>query len=427
MNTKRDHRRVVSWLGTLLALWGLACAPVAQAVPSFARQTGMQCVACHTTIPELNAFGRQFKLTGYTIAATEQIKTESDLSLNSLAPLSLMLQVGLTHVSKTQADTQNNDIQFPQQLSLFYAGRITPSIGIFSQMTYDQPSDKFNWDNTEVRYAATRDNLVYGATLNNAPTVEDLWNTHGIWGFPWVGSGTAPTPAAAPLIDRLAQDSIGVGGFGMLDSKFYGDVTLYRSAHLGQSQPDGTSANTISGVAPYWRLAWQNYFGSDMVMVGTYGMRAEIMPAGVSGPKDQFTDVAADAQYERPIGVNALTVHASYLRERMKLDATDPGSSTANANFARLDATFHFKTAAAFSAGYQAISGDTSAYWGTASGKPDSKAFVFEASYLPWQNTKFVVQYTAYTKFDGARNDYDGAGRGASDNNTLYLLAWFLL
>ncbi|MDA3889455.1 MAG: hypothetical protein PF443_11815, partial [Allgaiera sp.] len=38
----------------------------AHAVPSFARQTGMTCNACHTTIPELTAFGRQFKMGGYT-------------------------------------------------------------------------------------------------------------------------------------------------------------------------------------------------------------------------------------------------------------------------------------------------------------------------------------------------------------------------
>jgi hypothetical protein len=31
-----------------------------------------------------------------------------------------------------------------------------------------------------------------------------------------------------------------------------------------------------------------------------------------------------------------------------------------------------------------------------------------------------------YTKFNGARNNYDGSGRNASDNNTLYLLAWLV-
>ncbi|HVC28149.1 MAG TPA: hypothetical protein VNF48_01215, partial [Gammaproteobacteria bacterium] len=39
----------------------------AQAVPSFARQTGLACNACHTVAPQLNAFGRYFKLHGYVL------------------------------------------------------------------------------------------------------------------------------------------------------------------------------------------------------------------------------------------------------------------------------------------------------------------------------------------------------------------------
>jgi hypothetical protein len=37
------------------------------AVPSFARQTGMACAACHTVFPELTPFGREFKLNGYVL------------------------------------------------------------------------------------------------------------------------------------------------------------------------------------------------------------------------------------------------------------------------------------------------------------------------------------------------------------------------
>ncbi len=41
----------------------------AHALPSFARQTGQNCVACHAggQFPELTPYGRLFKLTGYTI------------------------------------------------------------------------------------------------------------------------------------------------------------------------------------------------------------------------------------------------------------------------------------------------------------------------------------------------------------------------
>ena len=41
------------------------------------------------------------------------------------------------------------------------------------------------------------------------------------------------------------------------------------------------------------------------------------------------------------------------------------------------------------------------------------------------QNISIGAQYTAYDKYQGASNNYDGAGRNASDNNTLLLYAWF--
>src|SRR6516165_2642940 len=39
----------------------------AQALPSFARQTGQPCGTCHTDFPALTPFGRRFKLIGYTV------------------------------------------------------------------------------------------------------------------------------------------------------------------------------------------------------------------------------------------------------------------------------------------------------------------------------------------------------------------------
>jgi hypothetical protein len=38
--------------------------------------------------------------------------------------------------------------------------------------------------------------------------------------------------------------------------------------------------------------------------------------------------------------------------------------------------------------------------------------------------TQFALQYTFYSRFNGARHNYDGSGRSAADNNTLYLLLW---
>jgi hypothetical protein len=42
--------------------------------PSFARQTGMACEACHTVYPELTHFGRVFTPNGYILTNVKQVR-----------------------------------------------------------------------------------------------------------------------------------------------------------------------------------------------------------------------------------------------------------------------------------------------------------------------------------------------------------------
>ena len=66
---------------------------------------------------------------------------------------------------------------------------------------------------------------------------------------------------------------------------------------------------------------------------------------------------------------------------------------------------------------------------GSKSGLPNTNGVILQAEYLPpiWERrSKIVVQYTIYSNFNGAGSDYDGSGRSASDNNTLYLLVWLM-
>src|SRR6516162_1804721 len=63
----RKLRLATVGAGLLASLATAGFAPPAQALPSFARQTGQPCGTCHTDFPALTPFGRRFKLRGYTI------------------------------------------------------------------------------------------------------------------------------------------------------------------------------------------------------------------------------------------------------------------------------------------------------------------------------------------------------------------------
>ena len=61
---------------------------------------------------------------------------------------------------------------------------------------------------------------------------------------------------------------------------------------------------------------------------------------------------------------------------------------------------------------------------GSALGSPNSSGFIGQAGFWPMQNIELTAAYTAYTKFNGASHNYDGAGRNASANNSVYVALW---
>jgi len=58
---------------------------------------------------------------------------------------------------------------------------------------------------------------------------------------------------------------------------------------------------------------------------------------------------------------------------------------------------------------------------GSANGDPRGAGYAVNFSVWPMQNLQLAAQYTGYTRFNGAAINYDGAGRNASGNNTVYL------
>ena len=222
----------------------------------------MPCSQCHTVAygPALPAYGRQFKLNGYVWGDAKQV----------IPPLALMIQGGFTHTSKDQIDQPAphfavNDNLSVDQVSAFYGGRITSQVGAFVQVTYSGEERHYHWDNLDVRYArsATIGNtgLVFGISVNNNPTVQDLWNSTPAWGFPYISSALAPTPSAAPVLaGGLAQRVLGATAYAMVDDHLYLEAGAYRGLSDRWLSRAGIGADAnphLDGLSPYWRATWQ--------------------------------------------------------------------------------------------------------------------------------------------------------------------------
>eukprot|EP01037_Dinobryon_pediforme_P013158 gene13158-13262_t len=449
-------------LSTLCGAGILAAAIVANiqpaaAVPSFARQTGQPCAACHTAFPELTPFGRRFKLGGYTLEGGD----------SKLPAFSVMDQATFTNYAKgldAPAGTTygppapnggfktNNNVDLTQQTSLFYAGKVYGNLGAFVQTTFANGYTRnVSLDLTDIRYADSvklgGSDVVYGLTLNNAPGVQDVWNTTPQWNFPYIKSIFSLSPAASTLIEGFgSSQTAGAGAYIFAHDLVYAELSAYGTlpprtqTTLGVSPPDPT--NTIKGLAPYWRLAIEPNWGEHSLMIGTFGMYTNIAPGRIYGiGTDKIADIGFDSQYQWIGDMHAITARASYIHESQKLDASSAFSGT-NAknhlNSFRSSVSYIYDHTISITGGYFSITGspDAAVYGNNVNNSPNSAGYIFDVAYLPfshgapgpwpWINTRIGVSYTGYTKFDGGSSNIDGLGRRARDNNTTMLYASFL-
>lgn len=417
-------------------------------VPGYSRQTGLPCNTCHFQFPQLTPFGRQFKLNGYTMTGLTPIQNPHDstqrrnLALNPISPFSAMFVTSLTRMEKRVSGTQNPTVALPQQASIFLAAGLTPKVGIFAQFTYAATEGTFGIDNVDLRYAdhttlAGKD-LLFGVTLHNNPTTQDVFNTAPAWSWPFIGTEGAPSPSSSPMVQgALGQKVAGLGAYSLWNNMLYSEFTLYGSAQQGAAQPaDSSAREVLRHVAPYGRVVLLRDLGAGHVSLGAFGMDAKMYVEGVGGPADRFTDVGADIQYEsRSSGDRLWILRSAFVHERQQSDAAFESESATLAkrslNDFRVSATWMPSATFGYTLGGFMTSGTSDALFyapepvgGSRTGSPNSSGGIAEVVTNPWQNVRVGLQYTRYFRFNGASGNYDGSGRSAHDNNNLYLYSW---
>ena len=432
------------FLASLLVLTSviLLNSPNAEAMPSFSRQTGQACSTCHTQSfgPNLTPFGRDFKLSGYTMGGG------SDASAK-LPPVSAMIEGSFTNTRHDQTDVpagynKNNNFTF-DQASLFYAGRVYDKIGAFSQLTFDGVSDRLALDNTDIRFADQLDlfdtPITYGISVNNNPTVQDLWNTTPAWGFPYTGSALQPTPGTTALLDGALSTQVGgATAYTMINNLLYleagGYASLANNMQKGLGVADAAQQQ-IDGAAPYWRAALQHDWKGHFLSLGHYGMIADVFPGrDRSNGTDHYTDVAVDATYQFMGNTKHIfETKTTYIYEDQKLTASRLAGGV-DSNAKTYLTTFKFNTAYTFDQTYGATfaynrttgSKDTALYSDFGLTRPNSEFYTAELVYVPFGkstsysnllNLRTSLQYIGYSKFNGTNSL-------ASENNTFMVNGW---
>ncbi len=434
----------------LCAVALLASAPLKSAValPSFAIQTGNPCAACHVGAygPQLTSFGRDFKLYGYV----------SSDKKDHFPPISVMVQTSYARTQTPETSPvaegyRKNDNWGINETTIYYGGIIIPDrVGAFIQGTYDGVSRTFGLNTSDIRYVRDGtlfdEDMVWGITVNNNPTMSDIWNSSPNWGFPYASSpfsassGPGSTPPTTLIDGALATNVVGTGAYLMWNDLLYVEANVYKQ--LGNHELSILQGLTpsltynIPDAFPYWRAALQNAWenGKYYGQVGTYGLTAAANPNGdrSTGKTDRYTDIAFDANFQwyanlKNVTADVLSAHATWIHETQSLGASSVLSG-ANAsdvlNTLRADISYAIKATWIPTFQYFKVTGSTDAQ--VFNGRPNTEGWVAELGYVPWgkpdspvnwANTRLTLQYTNY-------NQFNGMSAHASDNNTLFFNIW---
>lgn len=433
-------------LGLALSFAATLATP-ARALPSYARQTGVDCGACHVGAfgPQLTPFGWQFKVGGYT---------DSD-GKGGKVPLSAM---AVFNATRTKADLPEapdhfgtNDNKAMQEASVFLAGRWSDSIGSFVQSTYSGVDRAWALDQVDIRFARSMTlgdkDAVMGLSLNSNPTLTDPFNTLGQWRFPYTSSDFGFGYGPTPLMENLASTVIGLNGYTLYDKHFYGELGLYNTLSTRSlSAINAEDPGKFKGLGTYWRLAYVNDRKRDNFSVGLAGFNAGLQPDRTQlGTADHYNDIGLDAAYQY-LGnrQHIYTLNASLMHERRSLDysaGTGAASHAAGSiDTFRIAGSYHFNQSWGLNLGLFSAKGsaDNALYGATATNdRPDTRGYVLQADWTPWgketswaapwANVRLGLQYTGYQRFNGGSSFIDtvnGVERKASDNNTLMVFLW---
>lgn len=439
----RSCWRAVVALGMTVFVPGLA-----NAVPAFASQTGMQCASCHITgFSELTSFGRQFKLRGYALG-------ESKLPVSGGGVFS-RTSTSSADIGAGGMGLADDRAVVLQRLSLYLAGRVAEGTGGFVNWNYESAEKRGMMEMVDLRTTTNTtlggQELLLGLAVSNNPTVSDIYNSTPGFGFPHLSpaamSIVSPN-AQIQLNNALASRVAGASVYGWWNNMLYAELGAFRTADgalslLGAGVPDDEKAAIKRG-APYWRLALEKQWDAHSLMLGTYGLVVQRYPDSdvATGPTDRFRDLAIDTQYQYLTDVHRITSGLTWMHEKQKWNASFDPSGVASLRdgpnntlrTAKAHLTYFYRQTYGASLGLIDIRGgaDRLQYdtmmpvTGSAAGSPNTRAWRYELSYLPVQNVRLGLQYIAYQKFNGAKLNYDGFGRNAKDSNVLYLWAWLL-
>jgi hypothetical protein len=355
----RNQLKTVYSVLALVATLGLTS--TVHGVPTFARQTGLDCTSCHAAsgFPTLNSFGAAFKAGGYSQANEDDLVGDGEtLSIPKALNVSVVLKAlqpiegGSTTVNGTTTDNGvAADLVLPDEMALLIGGRLGTNSGFLIESALGKGVDAGDF---------TGGNAALGAKYVFAPELGPVrlgivpwWTDLGAgYVFESLSTGAINNLRAAEEMKgaahRLGMNDLGqMTGLGLYLWHPMGFVA-FTPFFAGTENPANGTSWVDSDIGYYVRAAATPSFGSVNLGIGVQYW------AGVANGNTLGTFVV-DAQAMMDVGI-PLSIFATFGMDNSVTDVSKT-SLTAYVEAAIVPDTF--MTGLAFTLGSETVGTDT--------------------------------------------------------------------
>ncbi|MEJ2566562.1 MAG: hypothetical protein P8164_12575 [Gammaproteobacteria bacterium] len=325
---KRTNREYLKVGMVLLA--SLMVPAVAGAVPAFARQMNTSCDTCHFQhFPLLNAFGRAFKASGFTMTSRKTIENDhfslpENLNMALFTNIRYQSSNGPKGAANTARTSNNGEWIIPGETSLFLGGRVSANMGALVEGDVGGAGT----GGSSPFLASIKLPFMYdvgkGINLGVVPFSAGLGPAYA---FETMNTGAVgnhlinlvhPTAVSAqqyiqagPATADYGGDSEGIG-LVAVSSNFFVTLAKWSPNHL----PIDTQGSSVAPSSDYARVAYMPQLdgwdlGFGLQYFGGHSSRADSTTTPVLTPM-RTEAYAVDAQAQGMVGDMPLGIYLSY-------------------------------------------------------------------------------------------------------------------
>ncbi len=322
--------RIIFPLTLIVVLSVMTITPTAKAAPAYARQTNMACMACHfQSYPALNAFGRNFKANGYTMMGS-QLKIEGVqwLSLPATLNAGVVTKIRYQESNGPKVDgthnTNNGQLQFPDELILIVGGRVSENIGAQLELNLAAKDAEPTAANFKMPF-------IYDVSGVKTGAIPFTTADQGVaYGFELLNTGAV---RGARIMEARksfsAQQYIGTAtaaeGIALVASNanYFANVSKWSPRSIG-------AAKSGSPTATYFRLAFTPRVGNWDTGFGLQSWSGSATDPTLADNKTEA--YAVDAQAQGVIGERPFGFYLTYANANASAAGNSPNLFNANVN-----------------------------------------------------------------------------------------------